>query len=83
MMQLTSYQSRMQYLYDLTSGGCQDGITLNYQGSNTVALTLWTQQPGGAKIEGLSLTAGVLVLTVLKDLALVPMPKYVHRAGAY
>ncbi|KFY31041.1 hypothetical protein V493_01453 [Pseudogymnoascus sp. VKM F-4281 (FW-2241)] len=56
---------------------------LNYQGSNTVALTLWAQQPSGAKLEGLSLTAGTPVLTALKDIELVPMPKYVKRAGAY
>lgn len=56
---------------------------LNYQGSNTVALTLWAQQPGGAKLEGLSLTAGTPVLTALRNLELVPMPKYAPRAGAY
>ncbi|ELR01888.1 hypothetical protein GMDG_05070 [Pseudogymnoascus destructans 20631-21] len=45
---------------------------LNYQGSNTVALTLWAQQPSGAKLDGLSLTARTP-----------PMPKYAKRAGAY
>ncbi|OBT46573.1 hypothetical protein VE00_01868 [Pseudogymnoascus sp. WSF 3629] len=56
---------------------------LNYQGSNTVALTLWAQQPSGAKLEGLSLTAGTPVLTALENIELVPMPKYAKRAGAY
>ncbi|KFY87587.1 hypothetical protein V500_06879 [Pseudogymnoascus sp. VKM F-4518 (FW-2643)] len=56
---------------------------LNYQGSNTVALTLWAQQPSGAKLQGLSLTAATPVLTALNNIELVPMPKYAKRAGAY
>ncbi|KFZ01799.1 hypothetical protein V500_00608 [Pseudogymnoascus sp. VKM F-4518 (FW-2643)] len=56
---------------------------LNYSGANTVALTLWAQQPGGAKIETFSLTAGTPVMTALKDLALVPRPGYTKRPGAY
>ena len=56
---------------------------LNYSGSNTVALTLWAPNDGGAKISSFSLTAGTPVMTALKNLALVPMPAYTKRPGAY
>ena len=37
-----------------------EGI-LNYQGQNFVAITLWAQQEGGAKLEGLELVADAVI----------------------
>ena len=59
-----------------------EGI-LNYQGTNTIAVTLWAQQAGGAKVGGLALVAGTPVLSGLGTVSLVSMPAYTSRAGAY
>jgi beta-galactosidase len=37
-----------------------EGI-LNYQGQNFIAITLWAQQEGGAKLEGLELVADAVI----------------------
>lgn len=59
-----------------------EGI-LNYRGTNYVAVTLWAQQSGGAKVGGLSLVAGTPVLSGLGTVSLVAMPSYTARARAY
>lgn len=59
-----------------------EGI-LNYRGTNTLAVTLWAQQAGGAKVGGLALAADTPVLSGLGTVSLVAMPGYTSRAGAY
>jgi hypothetical protein len=59
-----------------------EGI-LNYSGTNTLAVTLFAQQSGGAKIGGLSLVAGTPILSGLGTVSLVSTPSYSSRAGAY
>lgn len=59
-----------------------EGI-LNYRGTNTIAVTLWAQQAGGANVGGLTLVAGTPVLSSLGTVSLVSMPAYTSRAGAY
>ena len=59
-----------------------EGI-LNYRGRNWVALTLWSLQNDGAKLDGLNLTAGTPVQTSYQTVELVDMPPYKRRKGAY
>jgi len=59
-----------------------EGI-LNYHGTNYVALTLWSQDAGGARVANLSLVATAFVQTGLQRVQLSPMPPYTYRAGAY
>jgi hypothetical protein len=56
---------------------------LNYQGTNTVALTLWAQQAQGAKLAGFALQADALVQSGYGGVVASPQPKWVKRAGSY
>jgi hypothetical protein len=59
-----------------------EGI-FNYQGSNTVSLTLWALDGGGAKLSGLSLVATRPVQSDYGPVALMNAPAYSERSGAY
>ena len=55
----------------------------NYQGSNYVAVSLWSLEKEGAKVDGLELVAGVPVLSGFGPVAPAPQPKWKKREGAY
>jgi len=59
-----------------------EGI-LNYRGTNWVALTLWAQQAGGAKLSSFELKADALVQSGYGTVVASPQPAYVERVGAY
>jgi hypothetical protein len=59
-----------------------EGI-LNYHGENWIAVTLWSQDEGGAKIDGIQLMVGTPVMTAYQDVELVDMPAWKQREGAY
>lgn len=56
---------------------------LNYQGTNWIAVSLWAQQPGGAKLDQLELVAETPVMTGMAGIQLVSQPSYSKRPGAY
>lgn len=56
---------------------------LNYQGTNWVAVTLWAQQPNGAKLDDFQLVKDTPVMSALTKIQLVEQPKYHVREGAY
>ncbi|KAK6412301.1 hypothetical protein LTR95_017993 [Oleoguttula sp. CCFEE 5521] len=55
----------------------------NYQGSNTLAVSLWVQETAGAKVDGFSLIAGTAVQSGFGKVAPAPQPEWVKREGAY
>jgi hypothetical protein len=55
----------------------------NYQGANTVAVSLWVQEEQGAKVEGLSLVAGPVVQSGFGAIEPAPQPVWVEREGVY
>lgn len=57
-----------------------EGI-LNYDGQNYLALTLWSLEPSGAKIAGLSLEMGTPVQTGYTKPALVGGDTYSQRSA--
>ena len=59
-----------------------EGI-LNHHGTNWVALSLWSLDGAGAKIEGFDLVQGAVVQTARAPVVLSPMPAWTERAGAY
>ena len=61
-----------------------EGI-LNYHGVNTVGLSLWALDAGGAKIDDIQLisTGNGLLQTAYGPVELSPMPAYARRADAY
>ena len=59
-----------------------EGI-LNYNGANTVAVTLWSQEATGAKLGGLELQPQMPVRSGYKKPAVVDSPAFSPRAGAY
>ena len=59
-----------------------EGI-LNYRGENWVAVTVWSQQEGGAKVDGIRLTSSTPVLTAYQEVELVDMPAWKLREEAY
>lgn len=59
-----------------------EGI-LNYHGENWVALTLWSQEEMGAKIDGIRLTASTPIKTAYHEVELVDMPAWKQRHGVY
>lgn len=65
-----------------TSFPVPQGI-LNYGGTNYVAITLWSQEEGGAKLGGLQLVTGATIQSGMKDPGLSPMPVWTERHGAY
>ncbi|RYO73729.1 hypothetical protein DL766_005229 [Monosporascus sp. MC13-8B] len=59
-----------------------EGI-LNYNGTNYLALTLWAQQAGGARLQGLTLEADAVIQSGMKKSSLSPQPAWEERGGAY
>ncbi|KAK6435536.1 hypothetical protein LTR95_008279 [Oleoguttula sp. CCFEE 5521] len=55
----------------------------NYQGSNTLAVSLWVQETAGAKVDGFSLVAGTAVQSGFGKIAPAPQPAWAKRNGAY
>lgn len=56
---------------------------LNYRGPNAVALTLWSQEEGGARLGGFKLVVAGVIQSGMRDPGLSPMPGWIERAGAY
>ncbi|GME65761.1 Glycoside hydrolase family 35 [Neofusicoccum parvum] len=55
----------------------------DYRGSNFVAVSLYSQEEGGASLESLALVAGTPVKTGYQDVEVVVGETYAERAGAY
>lgn len=55
----------------------------DYGGSNTLAVSLWALEEGGAAIEGLSLVVGPVIQSGYGEVVNSPMTGWVQRAGAY
>jgi hypothetical protein len=55
----------------------------NYQGSNTVAVSLWVQEEDGAKVESLSLVTGPVIRSGFGVIEPAPQPEWVEREGVY
>ena len=55
----------------------------NYHGSNCVAISLWSLEAGGARVDSLSLVGGPVIQSGYGTVELSPMPGYEKRAGAY
>jgi hypothetical protein len=55
----------------------------NYQGSNTVAVSLWIQEEDGAKVESLSLVTGPVIQSGFGVIEPAPQPEWVEREGLY
>lgn len=58
-----------------------EGI-LNYHGTNTLGITLWAMEEGGAKIEGLDWDVSMITATGFGEIELSPAPKWEKRPGA-
>lgn len=59
-----------------------EGI-FNYHGSNYIAMSLWSLEKNGAKLDGLELTAGPVIQTGYGEVQLSPQSGYVKRQDAY
>ncbi|KAF4554041.1 putative glycosyl hydrolases family 35 protein 3 [Elsinoe fawcettii] len=59
-----------------------EGI-LNYNGTNYVAVTIWAQQEGGAKLEGLKLEVDAVIQSGYRKPALTFDDVWAKREGAY
>ena len=59
-----------------------EGI-LNYHGNNTLGLSLWALDAGGAKVEDIQLVSTALIQTAYGSVDLSPMPPYRPRVDAY
>ena len=55
---------------------------LNYNGPNTLAVSLWAADAGGAKLNSLALQVTSKAESTL-EVANVPMPAWAPRPGAY
>lgn len=56
---------------------------LNYNGENTIALTLWALDADGAKVNGFELKPSSTILSGYQKPASVPQPAWTPRPGAY
>ncbi|CAN8104073.1 unnamed protein product [Discula destructiva] len=56
---------------------------LNYRGSNYIALTLWSQEESGVKLDGFQLVPNAVIQTGMNDPGLSPAPAWSERAEAY
>lgn len=65
-----------------TSFPVPEGI-LNYHGTNYIALSLWEFDSAEAKVEEIKLVAGPVIQSAYSAPALVPMPAWEERKGAY
>ncbi|KAJ5190140.1 beta-galactosidase E [Penicillium cinerascens] len=59
-----------------------EGI-LNYDGKNTLAISFWALEEGGAKLGGVELKPKAVVLSALPRPGLSPQPKWMLRPDAY
>lgn len=59
-----------------------EGI-LDYHGTNTVAMTLWAQDAGGARLDGFELKADAVIASGGARPELVESPSWTEREGAY
>jgi beta-galactosidase len=59
-----------------------EGI-LNYQGTNYIALSLWSQDATGNSLSSFNLTSSTPVQSGFGNVNLVDSPAYSPRAGAY
>ncbi|KAJ0304579.1 hypothetical protein COL516b_005940 [Colletotrichum fioriniae] len=59
-----------------------EGI-LNYNGNNTVALTLWALDGSGARLKGFELAVDHIVQSGYRKPGQTPQPSWVKRIGAY
>lgn len=59
-----------------------EGI-LNYEGTNYVAITIWAQQPEGARLEGLELITDATIQSAYQKPRLSWSDAWEERAGAY
>jgi hypothetical protein len=59
-----------------------EGI-LNYEGENFIAVTLWAQQEGGAKLDGLELVADAGIQSGYQSPSLSWSDAWSQREGAY
>ncbi|KAK4909035.1 hypothetical protein LTR49_022134 [Elasticomyces elasticus] len=55
----------------------------NYHGLNYIAVSLWSLEASGAKVDSLSLVGGPVIQSGYGNVELSPMPGYEKRAGAY
>lgn len=55
----------------------------NYHGSNYVAVSLWSLEAEGAKVDSLSLVAGPVIQSGYGPVELAPLTGWTPRAGAY
>ncbi|KIW28430.1 uncharacterized protein PV07_08096 [Cladophialophora immunda] len=76
------YGKHVNHIGPQTSYPVPQGI-LNYNGTNWLALTLWSQQPGGAKLDSLELVFDRPVATALTRIGFVEGSVYTLRQGAY
>ena len=58
-----------------------EGI-LDYHGSNYIALSLWAEEKGGARLPGLSLEATAVVDSGYGDVPLSPQGPWIERPSA-
>ncbi len=56
---------------------------LNYNGRNTVAISLWATDSAGAKLDSLSLELTAKIHSSMPNIANQPMPEWTRRQGAY
>ncbi|KAM0327577.1 hypothetical protein ACHAQA_005870 [Verticillium albo-atrum] len=59
-----------------------EGI-LNYHGVNTVGITLWAMEEGGARIEGLGWDVSMVTASGFGKIRLTEAPEWEERKGAY
>ncbi|KAI1355609.1 glycoside hydrolase family 35 protein [Xylaria sp. FL0043] len=56
---------------------------LDYSGKNYLGLTLWAQDAGGAKLDGLSLVANAVIQSGMRKPSLTWSDRWIKREGAY
>ena len=55
----------------------------DYQGTNYIALALWSLEAGGVKVAGLELSVNATILSGYGDVAISQMSSWSKRPGAY
>ncbi|KAH7363213.1 beta-galactosidase [Plectosphaerella cucumerina] len=59
-----------------------EGI-LNHHGSNTLGITVWAMEEGGAKLDGMGWDVSMVTATGFGDIELTPAPKWSERKAAH
>ncbi|KFA69908.1 hypothetical protein S40285_07457 [Stachybotrys chlorohalonatus IBT 40285] len=59
-----------------------EGI-LNHHGQNTIGLTIWALEEGGAKLNGMGWDVSMATMTGFGEIELAPAPEWEEREGAY